>query len=254
MPFRPLALAALLALSPFAARSDDVTVFAAASLKDALDAIAADWQARTGNTAVISYGGSPLLAKQISQGAPADLFLSASPEWMDALQDQSLIRPESRVDLLGNTLVLIAHGADAASVTLSADLDLAALAGTGKIAMAQVDSVPAGVYGKQALTTLGLWEQAEPLVAQTENVRAALALVSTGEAALGVVYGSDAIAALAAGDPVTTVASFPEDSHDPILYPVALTSDAPAAAAFLDYLKSDAAAQVFTEQGFSVLE
>ncbi len=254
MPLRPLILSALLAVTPIAARADTITVFAAASLKDALDAIAAEWQAETGNPVTISYAGSPQLAKQIEQGAPADLFLSASPEWMDALQEQSLIKPDSRIDLLGNTLVLIAHGAAAPALTLGPDLDLATAIGPGKLAMAQVDAVPAGVYGKQALEHFGLWTKAEPLVAQTENVRAALALVATGEAGLGIVYGSDAIAAKAAGDAISVVATFPEGSHDPIRYPAALLSDAPNAAAFLDHLTSDAAERVFTAQGFSMLK
>jgi molybdate transport system substrate-binding protein len=251
---RPLALAAALALAPCMLHADTITVFAASSLKDALDAVAADWQTSSGHTVTIAYGGSPQLAKQIEEGAPADLFLSASPEWMDVLQEKSLIKTGSRVDLLGNTLVLIANGANLAPVTLGPDLDLPALIGTGKLAMAQVDTVPAGVYGKQALEHFGLWSQAEPLVAQTENVRAALALVATGEASYGIVYASDAIAALAAGDAVSVVATFPDDSHDAITYPAALVTDSPAAAAFLDHLTSDVAEGVFTDQGFSVLK
>lgn len=226
----------------------DVTVFAAASLKTALDQIAEDWQAETGKSVVVSYGGSPALAKQIIEAAPADIFLSASPEWMDALAEAGLLRDGTRIDLLGNRLVLVAHGADAAPVGLDPAPDLAALLAGGKLAMAMVDSVPAGQYGREALTSLGLWDSVKASVAQSENVRAALQLVALGEAPFGIVYASDAVA-----EPgVTVVATFPEDSHSPIIYPAALVADsaAPAAGEFLDYLSSPTARKVFEGQGF----
>ncbi len=215
------------------AQAEDVTVFAAASLKNALDEIATQWQAKTGNTVVISYAGSAQLAKQIQQGAPADIFISASTDWMDVLGDENLIIPNSSVTLLGNELVVIAYDPTAGSVDLSPDLDITPQLGSdGKLAMALVDSVPAGIYGKQALTSLGLWEVFEPRVVQVDNVRAALLLVSTGEATMGIVYASDA----RAEDGVKVVATFPPESHDPIIYPAALIgpSAKPEAQAFLD--------------------
>lgn len=248
------ALLASLAL-PAAAQAEEITVFAAASLKNALDSIAADWQQQTGNTVVISYESTAKLAKQIEQGAPADLFISASKKWMDTLSDENLINKASRKDILGNSLVLVAAG-KADPVSISKDLDLKALLGDGKLSMATVGSVPAGQYGKEALENLGLWASVEANVAQSDNVRAALALVAAGEAPYGIVYASDAIADDAAGDKVTVVGSFPGDSHKPIVYPAAtLASSAkPEAQAFLDALSSDASAAVFTAQGFTVLK
>ncbi len=250
---RPLLSALVLLASPAAA--DRVTVFAAASLKTALDEIAAGWEAESGHEVVLSYAGTPQLAQQIEQGAPADLFLSASTDWMDDLASKALIASASRRDLLGNTLVLIAHG-DAEPVEIGPALDLSALLGDGRLAMAFVDSVPAGVYGREALTALGLWDALEPQVAQTENVRAALALVASGEAPLGIVYGSDALASQAAGEEVSVLGTFPPDSHTPIIYPAALVAgrDTPAASGFLDHLASPEARAVWEAQGFTVLD
>lgn len=254
MILRPIAIAAaVLAGMPVAARADQITVFAAASLKDALDVVSQNWQTETGNQVVLSYAGSGQLANQILQGAPADLFISASPEWMDKVVQSMPAITNSRVDILGNSLVLVQYGVQAPPVTLDNTLDLAALVGSGKLAIGLVDSVPAGFYGKQALEELGLWEKAEPLLAQSENVRAALALVATGEAPLGIVYASDAVASQRAGEPVSVVATFPPASHDEIRYPSALISDAPAAAAFLNFLSSAKATKVFVDQGFVVL-
>jgi molybdate transport system substrate-binding protein len=248
---RPFVLTALLALLPRFAGAGEVTVFAAASLKTALDEIAASWQAETGSAVAISYAGSSQMAQQIEQGAPADIFISAAVNWMDILETEGRILPESRFDLLGNSLVLVAHGAGAARVEIGPELDLARLLGGGKLAMALVDSVPAGVYGKEALTSLGLWASVEGSVAQTDNVRAALDLVSLGEAPFGIVYGSDAIA----DKGVTMVGTFPPDSHSPIVYPAALVTgrDHPTAVAFLDHLSSDVARAVFESQGFTFL-
>lgn len=241
-----LRLALAFLLLPLPGHAEDITVFAAASLKTALDQIATDWTEGSGNTVAISYAGSSQLARQIEEGAPADLFLSASADWMDSVDAAGLIEEGTRKDLLGNTLVLV--GFDAGPVALP---DLPAALNGGKLAMALVDSVPAGVYGKQALTSLGLWDQLAPSVAQADNVRAALALVATGEAPFGIVYASDAVAERG----VAVAATFPEDSHDPITYPAAMiaTSDKPAARAFLDHLSSAPAAEVFTAQGFAVL-
>jgi molybdate transport system substrate-binding protein len=227
----------------------DVTVFAAASLKTALDEIAADYTGKTGIPVVRSYGGTPALARQIAEGAPADIFLSASEQWMDVLADKGLIRPESRRDLLGNRLILVAHGT-VAPVAIDRKLDLAGLLAGGKLAMALIDSVPAGQYGKEALMNLDLWARVEASVVQSENVRAALKLVEIGEAPLGIVYASDAIA----GQGVTVVGTFPEGSHTPIVYPAALTvTSVTDAQGFLDYLETPAAEAVFLAQGFQVL-
>ena len=243
-------LATALAAMPLRAAADEVVVFAAASLTGALDRIAADWAAETGHRATLSYAGSSALARQIQAGAPADLFLSASVDWMDALATSGDLREGTRRDILGNRLVLIAHGRDAAPVTLDAAPDLAGLLGGGRLSMALVDSVPAGIYGRQALTALGLWDSLAPLVAQSDNVRAALAFVAQGEAPLGIVYATDA----AVQDNVTVIATFPPDSHAPITYPAAITAQSvsPAAQAFLDYLSSDAARAVWAAAGFTV--
>ncbi len=252
MALRALLLAAFLATP---ASAEEVTVFAAASLKTALDEIGARWGESTGHEVVFSYAGTPQLAQQIAEGAPADVFVSASEPWMDEMEAQGLIVPDTRRDLLGNTLVLVAHGA-AAPVTVDESLDLPGLLGGGKLAMALVDSVPAGQYGREALTSLGLWDAVEPSVAQAENVRAALALVATGEAPFGIVYGSDAIADDAAGGDVAVVGTFPPESHAPIRYPAALVAgrEGEAARAFLDHLESEAAGAVFEANGFTLLD
>ena len=245
-----LSLALALALATPAA-AEEVVVFAAASLKTALDQIATDFQAATGNTVVISYAGSNTLAQQIIQGAPADIFVSANEKWMDEVAKANLIAEGTRADLLGNTLVLIAHGKAAAPVEIGPGFDLAALLGDEKLAMAMVDSVPAGQYGKAALETLGIWAAVEPNVAQSDNVRAALALVSTGEAPYGIVYATDAVAE----DNVTVVGTFPADSHPAITYPGALLTTAvdEADRAFFQALSSDAADAIFAAQGFAIL-
>jgi molybdate transport system substrate-binding protein len=241
-----LLLLALCLAAP--ARAAEVTVFAAASLKTALDEIAATWQADTGTTVVVSYGGSPALARQIIAGAPADLFLSASVDWMEAVAEAGLVREGTRVDLLGNRLVLVAHGPAAPPVMLGPETDLAGLLAGGKLSMAMVDSVPAGQYGREALTALGLWDGVSASLAQSENVRVALQLVALGEAPFGIVYASDAVA-----EPgVTVVATFPQDSHSPIIYPAAVmtTATQPLAEGFLAYLSTEPARKVFEAQGF----
>lgn len=249
---RRFALAALMGLSLAApARAEEVVVFAAASLKTALDEIAAEFRAETGHEVVISYAGSNHLAQQILQGAPADIFLSSAVNWMDVVEEAGLVVPGQRRDLLGNRLVLIAHGTGAAAVNLEPGFDLAGLLGEGWLSMAMVDAVPAGQYGKAALQALGLWEAVAPQVAQSENVRAALALVATGEAPYGIVYASDAVA----GEAVTVVAEFPEGSHAPIVFPAALLTGAADAAdaAFFNALSSEAADATFAAQGFKIL-
>jgi molybdate transport system substrate-binding protein len=243
---------AALPLALPAAAADKVTVFAAASMKNALDAANAEWQKETGNETTVSYAASSALAKQIEAAAPADLFISADLAWMDYVAEKKLIREDTRSNLLGNRIVLIAPKDKAEKVEIKEGFDLAGLIGDGKLAMGAVDSVPAGKYGKAALEKLGIWSSVEGKVAGAESVRAALALVSRGEAPYGIVYQTDA-----AADPgVAIVGAFPEDSHPPIIYPVAILADSksPAASAYLDFLKSDKAAPFFTEQGFTVLK
>jgi molybdate transport system substrate-binding protein len=226
-------------------------VFAAASLKNALDAINAQWQRETGKKATISYAASPALAKQIEQGAPAQMFISADLDWMDYLAQKNLIKPETRSNLLGNRIVLIAPKDKASAVEIKPGFDLAGVLSDGRLAMANVDAVPAGRYGKAALEKLGVWTSVSGKTAQAENVRAALLLVSRGEAPAGIVYQTDA-----ASDPkVEIIGTFPEDTHPPIIYPIALTANAthPDVLAFLAYIRSDRAKPLFEAQGFTVL-
>jgi molybdate transport system substrate-binding protein len=255
-PFRRGLLVALILgflAVPFlsaAAQAADVTVFAAASLKNALDDAGKRYEAKTGDKVIVSYAASSALAKQIENGAPADIFFSADLDWMDYLEQNKLIDTASRHTLLGNTLVLIAPKDSTASLVIEKNFPLLqALGADGKLAMASIDTVPAGKYGKAALTHLGVWEAVSPRVAQAENVRAALALVAKGEAPLGIVYGTDAKSEQA----VRVVGTFPEDSHPKILYPVALTASAkPEARKFLEFLLSPEAAPSFEAQGFSI--
>ena len=214
------------------------------------DEVAATYKAETGKSVSINYGASSALAKQIEQAAPADIFFSADLDWMNYLQDRDLIRKETRRTLLGNRLVLVAPHDSTATITLGPGAKLADLLGSdGKLAMANVDSVPAGKYGKAALTKLGIWDAVVARVVQADNVRAALAFVARGEAPVGVVYQTDANAEPA----VKVIGTFPEDSHPPILYPVALTSSSknPDAKAFLDFIQSDKAKAAYEKQGFT---
>ncbi|MCB1383357.1 MAG: molybdate ABC transporter substrate-binding protein [Notoacmeibacter sp.] len=238
--------------SPPVAQAAEVVVFAAASLKTGLDDFAALWQAETGHTVTISYAGSGQLAKQVMAGAPADIFISASPDWMDAVEREGLVAEGRRRDLLGNRLVLVAHGRDAAPVGLGSGLDLKTLLSGGRLAMAMVDSVPAGIYGKAALTALGQWDAVAPDVAQADNVRAALALVASGEAPYGIVYATDA----ASSQAVTVVATFPATSHPPVTYPAALLTSASDSAdkEFYEALGSTQAHDAFRKQGFTILD
>ena len=251
-PTGPGAAAALaLSVAALPAHADRVTVFAAASLANALAEIETQFEAATGHDLVVSLAGSSALARQIGQGAPADIFISANPGWMDRLEAEGLLEPGTRFDLLGNSMVLVAAGTDAAPVELGPGTDLAGLLGDGRLAMALVDSVPAGIYGKAALQSLGLWDDVAGRVAQADNVRAALAFVAAGAAPYGIVYATDAVAE----DDVTVVGTFPPDSHPPVVYPVAdlASRDTAAEAAFLEHLSGDAAQAAFARQGFAVL-
>jgi len=252
LPCRLLCLSLLIALPALAQPplSVQITVFAAASLKESLDAVAAEWTRQSGQKVVVSYAASSALAKQIEQGAPAEAFISADEESMDYLQQRNLIDPATRFDLVGNRLVLIAPAASAwHSVSLSPASLLRAL-GPGRLAVAETTSVPAGRYAKQSLLKLGLWDAVSSRLAQGDNVRAALAFVAQEEAPLGVVYATDA----QAEPKVRVVATFPDDTHDPIVYPVArvANADATASAGFLKFLRSSEAKAIFQRAGFRV--
>jgi molybdate transport system substrate-binding protein len=242
----------LLALSLPAAAQEKLTVFAAASLRNALEAADAAFSNETGLAIVASYAASSALAKQIGEGAPADVLISADTQWMDWLASRKLIAADTRVNLLGNALVLIAaKGAALDHVDIVQGFDLARLAGDGRIAVADVRAVPAGLYAKAALEKLGVWAVAQPKLAQAENVRAALSYVARGEAPLGIVYATDAKV-----EPgVKIVGTFPENSHPPIVYPAAIVAghDRAAAKRYLDFLRGAEARVIFESYGFSVI-
>lgn len=234
-----------------AAAAAELTVFAAASLKESLDRQIQVFTGKTGHVVRASYAGSNALAKQIENGAPADLFLSADEEWMDYLATRKLVVTATRRDLVGNELVLIAPAQSSANVTLTTSGAAASLAlalGQGRLAVANPDNVPAGKYARTALTALGAWTEVEPKLARSENVRAALAFVARGEAPLGIVYRTDA----SAEPKVRVVAAFPAGSHAPIVYPGAVVSghDSAAARALLDHLSSEEGATVWRQFGF----
>ena len=248
--FAALSAAIVLFAAAQAARAEDVVVFAAASLTNALDEAGQLFEKQVGARPKISYAASSALAKQIESGAPADIFISADLDWVNYLEERHLIQPATRRNLLGNRLVLVAPADTDMRVEIKPGLDLAALLRGGRLAMADVDSVPAGKYGKTALERLGIWNSVRGAVAPAESVRAALLLVSRREAPLGVVYATDAKA-----DPrVKIVGVFPDDGHPPIIYPAALTSSSknPSAARLLDFLGSPAAKPIFKKEGFTV--
>ena len=235
-----------------AAAQDTLTVFAAASMRNALDDIDKAFGKATGVKVTASYAASSALAKQIAQGAPADVYVSANIKWMDYLQKQKLVREGTRVNLLGNALVLIAPKASKIDhVAIGQDFDIAKLAGKGRIAVADTKAVPAGLYAKAALTSLGAWKAAEPKLAQAENVRATLAYVARGETPLGIVYSTDA----KIEPKVKIVGVFPENSHPAITYPVAALKDAKSKAVgqYLRFLRTPAAKAIFEKYGFSFL-
>jgi molybdate transport system substrate-binding protein len=239
------------AASPATAQEKTLTVFAAASMKNALDDIDAAYTAKTGVKVSASYAASSALAKQIEQGAPADVFVSADTDWMDYAIKQKNINEATRVNLLGNSIVLIApKDSKIDNVNIGPGFDLAKLAGDGKIATGDVKAVPVGKYAKAALEKLGAWQAAEPKFAMAESVRAALTLVARGEAVLGIVYSTDAKV-----EPgVKIVGTFPADTHPPIIYPVAATTTAkPETAEYLNFLKSSAAKTILEKYGFKFL-
>jgi molybdate transport system substrate-binding protein len=246
-----LAICVLLqmALLTPSAKAAELLVFAAASMKNALDEADAAYKAAGGSAVTASYASSSVLAKQIEQAAPADIFISADSDWMDYVATRKLIKADSRANLVANRLVLIAPKASDAKIEIAPNFPLAAALGEGKLSMGDPGSVPAGLYGKAALTKLGVWEQVRRHVIGAENVRAALAFVSRGEAPFGIVYETDAKI-----DPgVKVIGVFPEDSHDPIVYPVAITQQShnDEAGRYLAYLESPAAREIFQKYGFT---
>ena len=233
------------------AQEKSLTTFAAASMKNALDDVDAAYTAKTGVKVAASYAASSVLAKQIDQGAPADIFLSADTDWMDYAAKQKTIKEATRTNLLGNSIVLVApKDSPIGDVTIGPGFDLAKLAGNGKIATGDVNSVPVGKYARAALEKLGAWQAAAPKFAMAESVRAALALVARGEAVLGIVYATDAKV-----EPgVKVIGAFPADSHPAIVYPVAATTSAgPQAADYLAFLHSQQARAIFERYGFTFL-
>jgi molybdate transport system substrate-binding protein len=239
-------------LAPSIARADEIVVFAAASLKEALDEAVGVYCSQSGDTAKISYAASSALARQIENGAPADIFVSADLDWMDYLQQRNLIQPAKRKNWLGNRLVIAAPADAGVTLDIKPGFDLAGALKGGHLAMADPDSVPAGKYGKAALQKLGVWSSVEGAVVRAENVRAALLFVSRHEVPLGIVYATD----VAADSAVKVAGVFPEDTHPPIIYPIALTASSKQAGAahLLEFLESPAARPSFEKRGFTVLQ
>lgn len=233
-----------------AASAADLTVFAAASMKNALDAVDAAFTKANATSVAASFAASSALAKQIEDGAPADIFISADTDWMDDAATKGAIKPDTRVDLLGNRLVLVAQAGHPIGLEIGPGMKLAEALAGGRLAIPEVESVPAGKYGKAALIKLGVWASVADHLAPAENVRAALGFVSRGEAPLGIVYATDAVS----DKGVIVVGTFPAESHPPIVYPVAITSvsKSPAAQAYMAFLRSPAAKPLFEAQGFTV--
>ena len=247
-----LALSSTVWNSPASAQGQKLIIFAAASLKDALDEVNVAYQHENSQETATSYAASSTLAKQIEAAAPADVFISADLDWMDYLAKRNLIKPETRANLLGNRLVLIAPVNSPLNLAIGPNFSLAQALGNGRLAIADPNGVPAGRYGKAALESLGVWSTIADRLAPAENVRAALALVARGETPLGIVYQTDA----ASDKDVKIVGIFPQDTHPPIIYPsaVVVSSTNPAALGYLAYLKSRAARPTFEKHGFTVFQ
>lgn len=242
-------LAAMLAGGPVHA---DTTVFAAASLRDALDELATDFRKRAKGKLTISYAASSALAQQIARGAPADIFISADLDWMDYIEKRGLVKQGSRVELVANRLVLVAPKDSKASFAIGPKFPLASLLGDRRLAMADPDYVPAGKYGRAALEKLGVWQEVSGRLARGENVRAALAFVARGEAPFGIVYRTDALAERN----VRIIGEFTQNLHPPIVYPAAIMagSRSPEAAGLMAHLRSPAVRPVWERHGFGVAE
>ena len=242
--------AALTAFGGTAAQAAKITVFAAASLSDALTDAGKAFKAKTGNDVSFSFAASSALAKQIEASGGADVFLSADTDWMEYLDSRGLVDHASRKNLLGNHLVLIAPAGQTVSIVIAPHFDLLGALHGGRISVADPDSVPAGKYARTSLTTLGVWNIVVDHLVQAENVRVALAYVSRGEAPLGIVYSTDALS----DKGVQIVGTFPDNSHAPIVYPEALVKGAsPDAKAFLDFLSGPEARAIFEKDGFIIL-
>jgi molybdate transport system substrate-binding protein len=244
-------LALCLLLTPLAARAQELTVFAAASLTDAMKDVSAQW-AKDGHQPLrLSFGASSTMARQIEQGAPANLFASADEKWMDYLADKKLIAADTRRELLGNDLVLVVPADKPQHVTVGPGFDLLGLLGpNGRIATGDPAHVPVGLYAEQALKKLGLWDAVQPRLARTDDVRAALLLVERGEAPAGIVYATDA----AVSKGVMVAGVFPANSHDPVSYPFAVvkSGDTPEARALMTFLAGPDARAIFDKRGFKV--
>src|SRR6516225_6273843 len=234
------------------AQQAKLVIFAAASLKDALDEVNTAYQRDKGQDTTVSYAASSTLAKQIEAAAPADIFISADLDWMDYLAKKNLIKPDTRTNLLGNQLVLIAPANSSVKLSIGPSFPLAQALGDGRLAIADPNGVPAGKYGKAALEALGVWPSVADRLAPAENVRATLLLVSRGEAPLGIVYQTDAVA----DKGVKILGSFPENIHPPIIYPIAAVaaSTNPGTVGYMAFLKSPAARPLFEKWGFTVLK
>ena len=246
-----LLLLGIAAAEPAIAQSRAPLVLAAASLQESMTEAADAWAKQGHPRPVLSFAASSALARQVEAGAPADLFVSADEPWMDALEQRGLLRPGTRAPFLGNALVLVAPASDARKITLAPGAPLARMLGDGRLAMADPDSVPAGKYGKAALEKLGIWNAVAPKVVRAENVRAALALVERGAATFGIVYATDA----RASSKVRVAGAFPEASHPPIRYPLAVLKSAtsPDAEGFRRFLLSLQGRAIFTRYGFKPL-
>lgn len=248
--FRASIAAAILISAPLATKAADITVFAAASLTNALQKAADSYKTKSGQTVALSFAASSVLAKQIEASGGADMFVSADKDWMDYLDNKGLIAHATRRDLLGSHLVLIAPVSSNAQIRIAPRFDIMGALGGGRLAVADPDSVPAGKYAKTALSALGVWNNVVDHLVIAENVRVALAYVARGEAPLGIVYATDAMAE----SKVKIISTFPDSLHAPIVYPAALTKDArPNAQVFLDFLKGPEATDIFTKAGFIVL-
>ena len=252
MGFKRIAGAVLaLMLLTSSVHAEEVLVFAAASTTNALDEIGALFTAKGLGTVKASYASSSTMAKQIEQGAPADVFLSADQQWADYLTSRNLLESGSRTDLLSNELVLVAPiDAKVPVIKIEKGFDLAALLGDGRLSTGDPDHVPVGLYAKQALENLGQWQPVQAKLARADSVRTALSFVERGEAPYGIVYATDA----AISKKVKVVAAFPGNLHDPVVYPVGLVAgrNNAAAKAYVEFLKSPAAKEIFVKYGFKV--
>jgi molybdate transport system substrate-binding protein len=238
-------------LIPSLARAQELTVFAAASLTDAMKDVSAQWVQAGHKTLRLSFGSSSTLARQIEQGAPANLFASADEKWMDYLADKKLIAADTRRDLLGNDLVLIVPADKPLHVAIGPGLNLLSLLGaSGRVATGDPGHVPVGIYAERALRRLGQWDAIAPRLARTDDVRSALLLVERGEAPAGIVYATDAAVSKA----VMVAGTFPADSHDPVSYPFAVTrsGDTAEARALMTFLAGPQARAIFVARGFKV--